>query len=389
MTAGPVAVGTVFAKNYLPLARVLAASFRRYHPDVPFIGVLADQPQSCFRPDAEPFRIVELADLEVPGFERLAFRYSRFQLSVVGKTYLLERLLDEGYDSALFLDVDTLVLGDLGALLDRVRRSPITIVPHLLTPLDGRDRTARELNILQSGVFNGGVVGVSDCAAARRFLAWWQDRVSANCRHSLADGLHFDQKWLDLVPAYFPDVCQDRDPRVNVAHWNLPERLAYVGDWRLFHFSGYDPGEPDRVTRYADRVAMSSILRPLFARYQQELEAVGWPETADWPYAYGVWDNGVPIPDVVRTLYDGLGDEASRFGDPFRTASRESFFRWLNQPVDGDGGLTRLWAEILARRPDAQLAFPEPFGVDREALIAWTRHSGAAEHEIPDELVMG
>jgi hypothetical protein len=389
MTAGPIAVGTVFAKNYLSFARVLAESFRRHHPDVPFVGLLADRAQSLFRLRDEPFPIIELAALDVPAFEQLAFRYSRFQLSVAAKAYLLQHLLDEGYESALFLDVDTMLLGELGELLEHTRRSAITLVPHLVAPLDGADRVARELNILQSGMLNGGVAGVSDCDAARRFLAWWQDRVYRECRYSLVEGLHHDQKWLDLTAAFFPEVHLFRDPRVNVAHWNLPERLAEIGDWRLFHFSGYRPAEPDRLTQYTDRVALTSTLRPLFSRYQWALEAAGWRETSTWPYAYDEWDNGARIPEIVRLLYAELGAEADRFDNPFRTALMDSFFRWLTQPVDGDRRLTRLWAGILSHRPDVQSAFPDPLGTDREAFLAWTRHSGAAEHDIPNALLRG
>ena len=107
MSRAPIAVGTVFAKNYLSFARVLAASFRRHHPDVPFVGVLADEPQGRFRPDDEPFRIIGLPELAIPARDSLTFRYSRFAVSVAAKAHLLERLLDEGYESALFLDVDT------------------------------------------------------------------------------------------------------------------------------------------------------------------------------------------------------------------------------------------------------------------------------------------
>jgi hypothetical protein len=387
MSVGALAVGTVFAKNYISFARVLAESLRRHHPHIPFVGVLADRADGWFEPGQEPFEIIELADLDVPTLDRLAFRYQRVELSVVAKTYLLQHLLDRGYEAALFVDADSQVLGDISALLEAARRSPITVVPHLLTPLDGPDRFARELNILQSGVFNGGVVGVSDGEPARRFLSWWQDRVDHECRHSLAEGLHYDQRWLDLIPAFFPEAQPFRDARCNVAHWNLTERGSEIHDWRHFHFSGYEPSRPDAVTRYAPRLSVSDAIRSVFMRYQEALEAAGWRETSAWPYAYASWDNSVPIPDVVRDLYHDLGNKVERFGDPFATAGADSFFRWLNQSVDGDLGPTRLWTEIRNRRPDVQTAFPDPLGADRGTFLAWTKVSGAVEHDVPDALL--
>ena len=380
-----IAVGTVFAGNYVAIARVLAESFRRHHPDVPFFGLLADRTDG--RATEEPFRLIELGDVGIRDLESLAFRYSRFELSVVVKPYLLEHLLDAGYESALFLDPDTLVLGDLGELLDSSREAPITLLPHLLRPLAGHDRAERELNILQSGALNAGVVGVRNCDTARSFLAWWQDRVGPNCRHALADGLHFDQRWLDLAPVFFPDAQIYRDPRVNVAHWNLPERLSERRDWRLFHFSGYEPDEPERLTRYSRRVALGEELASLAGGYQRALEAAGWHETKHSIHSYDFWDNGVRVPAVVRALYDDLGDAARAFGDPFRTASPASFFNWLLQPLDGDRRVTHLWAHLLRRRPDVQNAFPEPFGGDRERFVEWIRRAGAAEHDIPDALL--
>lgn len=280
MTAAPLAVGTVFAGNYVSFARVLAESFRRHHPDVPFVGVLVDEAQWRFDAQGEGFPILELSELEIPRLDELVARYSRFQLAVAAKPFLLEQLLDGGYETALFLDPDMLVLGKLDELLNWARESPITVVPHLLEPLALPDGIDRELNVLQSGVFNGGVVGVTESVGARRFLGWWQDRIHRHCRHSLDEGLHYDQRWLDLTLAFFPELRPFRDPRFNVAHWNLPERLAHVDDWRLFHFSGYEPAQPSRVTRYSNRVLMHDALRPLFEGYQASLEAAGCRETA-------------------------------------------------------------------------------------------------------------
>ena len=159
-----------------------------------------------------------------------------------------------------------MVIGDLSELFERTSRSAITIAPHLLAPRDGEDRAERELNILQSGVFNAGVIGVRRGETADRFLGWWQGRVYSDCRHSLDEGVHYDQRWLDLVPAFFEDVGVVRDPAYKTAHWNLPERDG--ADCRLFHFSGYDrisrTGHPiHRPRENARKRSVSQALRAL------------------------------------------------------------------------------------------------------------------------------
>ncbi len=277
-----IAAGTVVAKNFLSFARVLARSFHEQHPDVPLFVLLADKVDGYFDPAAEPFPLLLLEDLPIPHF---LSRYSRQQTVVAAKAWLLSHLLDRGFERAVFLDADLLILGDLTPLLAPAGDPAILLTPHLLAPLAGGDRIPRELNILQSGIYNGGFLGVSESPEARRFLAWWQERLSLHCRHAIAEGMHYDQRWLDLVPAFFENVGIVRDPAFNTAYWNLPERDIHAA--RFFHFSGFNPDEPQAVTRYSRRVAMEDDLIPLFDRYLKLLEAAGWHETKNWPYAYG------------------------------------------------------------------------------------------------------
>ena len=104
-----------------------------------------------------------------------------------------------------------MVIGDLAAL-----RTDVQVGDHdRSTPARAprrRGPSRRELNILQSGVFNAGVIGVRRGETADRFLGWWQGQVYSDCRHSLDEGVHYDQRWLDLVPAFFEDVGVVRDP---------------------------------------------------------------------------------------------------------------------------------------------------------------------------------
>ena len=390
------AVGTIVAKNFLPFARVLARSFREQHPRVPFFVVLADRVDGAFAPATEPFETVVLEELGIPDLHRLCFRYTRQQLSIVVKPHLLRYLLDRGFTPALFLDADILILDSLQPLFERAGAHAIALTPHLLAPLPDCDRFGRELNILQAGVYNGGFVGVSEQIAARRFVSWWADRLHTHCRHDLTLGLHYDQRWLDLVPVLFEGVHVVADPGCNVAYWNLPERASTLAPdrrdnrtpCRFFHFSGFEPERPQIVTRYSCRLAMADLGPPaaLFSRYVALLRAQGYFDCRDWPYAFGSFDNGVPIPPVARRLYQDLGDTVGRFGDPFHTAGTHSYFRWLNEPVHRPAGcsgtVTRLWHVVYRSRADLQQAFPDIFGADNGAFRAWIEERGLSEHGV-------
>ena len=278
-----IAFGTIVTKRYMPFARVLAQSLREHHPDVPVTVVLVDDFDDTFDRDADRFTILPLNALGIPDLADVRSRYSGFQLTVVAKPYLLRHLLDQGFDAAVFLDADILVVDELTPLLDAIAQHAIVLTPHLLDSLSGPEAVARELNILQSGVCNGGCIAVSQSDSGRRFLSWFADRLRTHCCHDRGQGMHFDQRWLDLVPALFDDVHVLRDPGCNVAYWNLPERSVLIGRsdqprCRYFHFSGFDPGQPCTVTRYSQRFTMETLgpAASLFTRYVSLLEQNGY-----------------------------------------------------------------------------------------------------------------
>jgi hypothetical protein len=277
------AVATIVGRNYLPHARVLADSFRRFHDDVPLFVLLVDDRH--FTAAKERFEVLQPELLAIPALEQLRASSTIQELAVVCKPFVLRWLLDQSFDRVLFLDPDMLVLGDLTPLFERLQRHAIVLTPHLTEPPRGARRFERQRNIAQAGIFNGGVVGVSEREAARSFLSWWCERVRHACRSDVAAGLYYDQRWLDLAPIFFDDVSILRDPGYNVAYWNLPEReLELRGDdvvtvtgapCRLLHFSGYDRSNPQFVTRYLPQLRLAELgaAAKLFERYAAMLAA--------------------------------------------------------------------------------------------------------------------
>jgi hypothetical protein len=126
----------------------------------------------------------------------------------------------------------------------------------------------------------------------------------------------------------------------------------------------------------------------LFARYVELLRDQGYFACRDWPYAFGAFDNGVPIPDVARRLYHDMSARVDRFGDPFQTSGSHSYFRWLNEPAEGHQGsskpVTRLWNAVYRARPDLQRAFPDVFAADNGAFREWVAVCGRREHNIAE-----
>jgi hypothetical protein len=399
--AGPIAFATVAARSYRPFARVLARSLARHHPDIPLYVLATDGPPDPEATAGETLSWLALDELGLAELGSWRFRYSRRQLAVAMKAFLLAHLLDRGYATAIFLDADLWALAPLDPLLEAARRHALVLTPHRLRPASGAEGGAAELAILRAGAFNLGVVAVGDGPEARGFLAWWRARLARHCELEVARGLHHDQGWVDLAPGFVQDCHLLRDPGVNVGHWNLDERALEetggelrAGDapCRLFHFSGFDPETPERLTRHADVVAPPAV-RALCARYARALLAAGWVEDQRAAYAWSRFTNGVRIPDEARRLYLELGERAREFGDPFATEGAGSFFAWLAAEPDGERApgeelrVSRLWREIWRRREDLRAVFPEPLGRDRAAFLAWIRSSGAREHDVDEALL--
>jgi len=234
-----IAATTIVSRSLIAYARVLEESFARFHPEIPFF--------------------VQFAENDFP----LRDDYDEQERSYASTPYVLAQLLDQGFDAVAFFKQESLVTGDLTPILQLLERHSIVLVPHILEPLTAE----RELNILQSGVYNVGFLGISNTPTARAFLAWWQDRCREHCLHDVPNGMHFEQRWLDLVPSYFEDHVIVRDESFNIGHWNLPER-AHVAP-RYVRFSGFDPAHPDAVTKYSTRLSMKDIgpLAELFRWY--------------------------------------------------------------------------------------------------------------------------
>lgn len=390
---GRIAAGTVIARNYLAFARVIAESFHRFHPDTPFYTVIADSTGGCG--ENESFHAVKLDELGISATEIFRFRHTRQEVIIAAKPWLLQYLLDRGFSHVLFFDADILILDDLSELMETVVRHSMVLTPHISGPLGGEAGAKRELNILVSGVFNGGFVGMSDTPDSRSFLRWWQERLYTHCRHDVSNGMHYDQRWLDFAPALVSDLFVCDDPALNVAYWNLPERRLTVdgngvrvgeAPCRFFHFSGFDPERREVVTRYwpSKRMSDTGPAAVLFERYADALYNRGHEAAFAYDWLWDRFDNGVEIPALARQIHAELGSAAEAHGDPICTAVENSFFEWLRQPMDAQTPpVGRIWQHVYLRRADLHAAFPDPLGTDRARFTQWILDFGVKEHGVP------
>ena len=378
---------TIIAKNYLAQARCLTESFLTHHPEGRVFVLLVDRPDGYFDPEAEPFTVLPVEDVDIPDLEAMVFRYTLLELSTAVKPFFLQHLLRScDYDTVCYFDPDIYFYERVDDIWEQLANFGIVLTPHLTGPLD-HEHNPNEILILRSGVYNLGFIGISRRPQSLEFLDWWASRLTKYCVVDHDRGFFVDQRWVDLVPGRFPGVHVNRDPGCNVAYWNLYHReVTREGDrWtvngkplRFFHFSGYSPDCPDQLSKFQNRYDFDDLphLRSLFDAYGQRLLANGYDRVKTWPNAYSTLSTGeVVIPDAARHLWRSFETEDPTW-EPCVDTARPDFssaiLEWLDEPVDEKKPLiTRLALAVHQQQEGLQARFPDVLGCDRVAYARW------------------
>ncbi len=364
---------TICSNNYLAQAEVLFASLRAFHPDADLVLGLAD---AFDTEEAYPDGVEVLpADrLGIPDFQSFAFSYDVMEFNTAIKPYLMLRLFERGYDNVIFFDPDIELyrrLDDVLALLEG--GASFVLTPHLCEPPHpAASRT--EQHVMQTGVFNLGFIAASQRTETEPTLRWWARKLRYDCRNDQAKGLFVDQKYMDLLPGLTEHTRVLRDTSLNVAYWNIPPRSVSGGPeegWRVdgrplgfFHFSGFEPERPDRLSKYAPVPLATGALAKLLAGYAQRRLAASRRAGGSRPYAYGRFASGVAIPELVRRMF--REKHLTWSGDPFRSYDR---YVRLPNPWARTGTLgervTNLMQHVHARSDELRFAFrlDNPFEV--------------------------
>jgi hypothetical protein len=329
---------TSISFSYLDRARVLAATLKRHHPDwILWVCVSdVDPPGVAFDESREPFdQVVRVDDLEIRERAQWIFGHDLVELCTAVKGIMLSRLLKQGAEKVVYLDPDIALFSPLDRVIALLDRHPIVLTPHQTHPETNPIAVMdNEIASLKHGVYNLGFLAVRRSAEGVRFAEWWRDRLLAFCHDDIPGGLFTDQRWCDLVPAFFGEAHILRDPGYNVASWNLnnrpisfdPDGTIRAGDrpLRFFHFTKVNSVGERMLERYAN--GRSEVFE-LLKWYRRQLAAhtvAGLPANY-WGFAE--YRDGTAIRREERVAYRSRPSLREHFPDPFASGPH-TFQTW-------------------------------------------------------------
>jgi glycosyltransferase involved in cell wall biosynthesis len=385
---------TICAANYLPFAEVLGNSFLKHNADSTFTILVVDAQKVSFKKDKN-LRYLSPVDLAIPSdvFQNMAFYYNVTELSTALKPSALKLLFANGSKQVVYLDPDIQVFGEFIELQAALDANSIVLTPHTLNPMPRDGLRPSEADIMSSGTFNLGFMGLSESKDALDMLDWWEERLRFDSISDPEEMLFTDQRWIDLVPSYFP-IRILRHPGYNVAYWNLHERnltrnknsyFVNNEELKFFHFSGYRPDKPWILSKYVSdkpRVVISrdEILLELCQNYGNEAFAHGWTNNLASIYGYENFDSGKFIPSSLRRLY--REDCIAAYREDLTLKPPHDWQEWATKRTVESGNLSRILFSIWKSRPDLKRRYPDATGTEAIDLAQWAGTHGVAEKVI-------
>jgi hypothetical protein len=337
---GRFAACTIVSPNYLPFARTVAASYLAQHPSHRFFVLIVARLSDPGPFAQEPFEAVLLSEIGVENLSAVAMRYEILELNTnVKPTFLKHLFAHYKFDAVTYLDPDIYVYAPLTPVFEALGTADCVLTPHLTAPVFD-DKLPGEQEMLYNGTYNLGFAAFRNTTEALAVLTWWEQRCLHLGFSEGRTGLFVDQKWMNLAPGLFENVAILRHPGLNMAYWNLNDRVlsggatapAVNGTFPLvfFHFSGIVLDDPTSLSKNTNRFTLATRpdLADIFAFYKAAVLA-NQDRTLDaLPYGFDTFSDGTVITRLARRLY---AQHEPTFGasDPFDAAG--TFFHFAHK----------------------------------------------------------
>lgn len=372
---------TIISSNYLPFARTMVKSYRKYHSEGRFFVLVLDKPKDTDF-SSEPWETVFAEELGM-GEELHALRmlYDAYEMSMSLRPALLLYLMKQkNAEQIVFLDSDLYFIGKLENTEELFQKHALSLCVSIRKPLPDDGNRPLDDDFILAGSLNGGCVFCKKCDESITVMEWLDRTLRKKGYYRPHEGFFGDQKWLDLLPSFCETLGILKKPGWNASYWNLHERpltkkgSTYFADGdpiAFFHFSGFRPHDPSVISTHQNRYTIDE--QPVFAmladEYRKELLADGYDEWSKKSYGFNAFENGVTISNVIRRAYEEI-DGRKRFPYP-HLSGVGSFQEWLNFKYRKNSPATNLHMSIWRLSLEARGRFPDPMGKDFGAFALW------------------
>ncbi|WP_316792787.1 glycosyltransferase [Pedobacter frigoris] len=294
---------TIVTANYLPFAVSLLDSAKVHHPEFEFCICLTDYVSSELLAQNElmkKYPVLQLHEIKAEEFDFITTNYNPMQLANSSKILFASYFLNEKeFDQVIFADSDMLFFNRLPDSI--INSGDILFTPHFTSP-PPLEMKRQELEVLNAGLLNGGFFILRRSEDTNKFITWLRERSVKDCVYDFSRGIYGEQLWLNLIPLYFNNVSVETNKGLNVAYWNLHERIIsedngtfFVNETTplyFFHYSGWDYNDPLNISKWGlITTEMRPDIKPLLISYREALKKNQYEAYINMPNYYTANNN--------------------------------------------------------------------------------------------------
>lgn len=388
-------------------------SLKRQHPEMCFwLLLIDDQPLGSITENAIEKRGIHLLRVKQIGLceaeiANLRIIYDLTEVATAYKPWIIETVANISGKHVFYIDPDIEFFAPIHDLHELLDKHELVLTPHVLTPMSRDQCQPSEFDIMGSGIYNLGFVGVSQ-SAANKVASWWGDRLLRECYSEPSQQRFTDQRWIDFAPCLF-DCFIAKNETLNVAYWNADQRhveehsggyLVNGKPLTFFHYSGLDDRKPYLLTKHhagKPRVLLSNQpgLVLLTKHYLTAIDAAQLEcrdSTAEYPYNYFPGGGRIKL-EMRRLFLKELVKVEKAQGEtppsPFGVNGYKAFVDWANELLPAEGSyprISRLAWLLWDARDDLKTEFRDPMGADAARLVEWIRKDGVKQFGLNEDL---
>lgn len=308
---------TLCSNNYLANAITLNQSVRDIHPDIKFVIGIVDKCSDDLKSFLIDFDTLYIDNLDSAEVDEMKCRYNIIELNTAVKPYYIEYFFEHfNAQKVIYLDPDTFLFEPIDLVINQLDNFSYLLTPHSLSPINDSYLLTEQVT-LSTGTFNLGFFAIKNDIIGNRLIDWWKQKLYKECILDTSRGYFVDQKWMNLSICYFDGFDILKHPGVNMAHWNLHERVlstAIKGKYIvnetfpliLFHFSSFKPDKPESIANWQNRYSFETRpdIRQLFDDYSRTVLSNNYYLFTKVVPAYGVpFENKISFKRKIKNKF--------------------------------------------------------------------------------------